>query len=58
MRERIRRECYHRARAILKTKLTAGNRIEDINALAISVVTYIFNIINNYEILAEKHENG
>ena len=46
MKEKIRKECYRRARAILKTELNPANRIEAINTLAIPVVTYSFNIVN------------
>ena len=46
MKKKIRKECYRRARAILKTELNSANRIEAINTLATSVVQYSFNIIN------------
>ena len=46
MKEKIRKECYKRARAILKTELNSANRIKAINTLAIPVVQYSFNIIN------------
>ena len=46
MKEKIRKECYRRVRAILKTELNSANRIEAINTLAIPVVTYSFNIFN------------
>ena len=46
MKEKIRRECYRRVRAILKTELNSANRIEAINTLAIPVVTCSFNITN------------
>ena len=46
MKEKLRKECYRRVRAILKTELNSANRIEAINTLAIPVVTYSFNIIN------------
>ena len=46
MKEMIRRECYCRFLAILKTELSSANRIEAINTLAIHVVTYSFNIVN------------
>ena len=45
MKEMIKKECYGRARAILKTELNSANRIEAINTLAMSVVQYSFNII-------------
>ena len=40
------KECYRRARAILKTELNTANRIEAINTLAMPVVQYSFNVIN------------
>ena len=46
MKEKIRRDCYRRVRAILKTELKSANRIEAINTLAKSVVQYSFNTIN------------
>ena len=46
MKEKIRKECYRRARTILKTELNSANRIETINTLAMPVVQYSFNRIN------------
>ena len=46
MKEKIRKECYRRVRALLKSELNAQNRITAINTLAIPVVSYSFNIIN------------
>ena len=46
MKEKIRKEYYRRVRLVLKTELNSKNRIEAINALAIPVVQYSFNIIN------------
>ena len=46
MKEKIRKEYYGRTRLVLKTELNAKNRIQAINALAVPVVTYSFNIIN------------
>ena len=46
MKEMIRKECYRRARAILKTELNSANRIEAINTLAMPVVQYSLNILN------------
>ena len=37
MKETIRKECYRRVRAILKTELNSANRIEAINTLVIPV---------------------
>ena len=45
MKEKIRKEGYRRVRAILKTELNSANRIEEMNSLAIPVVTHGFNII-------------
>ena len=42
----MRKECYCRVWAIMKTELNSANRIEAINTLAMSVVTYSFNMIN------------
>ena len=46
MREEIRKECFRRVRAILRSELNARNRIDAINSLALPVVTYSFTIIN------------
>ena len=46
MKEKIRKDCYRRVNTTLKTYLNSANRIEAINTLAISVVTYSFNIVN------------
>ena len=46
MKEKIRKECYNRVRAILKIELNSANRIEAINTLAIPVVTYSLSIVN------------
>ena len=46
MKEKIRKECYRRARTILKTELNSANRIEGINTLSMPVVQYSFNRIN------------
>ena len=46
MTEKIRRECYRRVRAILRTELNAKNQLEAINTPAIPVVSYSFNVIN------------
>ena len=46
MREKIRKECYRRVKAILHAELNAKNKLEAINTLAIPVVTYIVNVIN------------
>ena len=52
MKKKIKKESYRRVRAILKTKPNSNrieiqaNRIQAINTLAITVVTYSLNIIN------------
>lgn len=46
IKEKIRKEYYRRIRLVLKSELTAANRIDANNTLAVSVVTYSFNIIN------------
>ena len=46
VKEKIRKECYRRARAILKTELNSANIIETINTLAMPFVQYSFNLIN------------
>ena len=46
MKEKIRKKCYQRVRAILKTELNSVNCIEAINTLAMAVVMYSFKIIN------------
>jgi len=46
MKEKIRKECYRRVRAILNAELNSANCIEAINTLAIPLVTYSFNIVN------------
>ena len=46
MKENIRKECYRRVWAILKTELNSANQIQAINTLAIPIVTYSFNVIN------------
>ena len=35
MKEKIRKECYQRVRAILKTEVNSANQIEAINTLVI-----------------------
>ena len=45
MKEKIRKECYRRVKAILKKELNSANWIEAINTLATPVVKYSFNII-------------
>ena len=46
VKKKIRKECYRRARAILKTELNSANRTEAINTLAMPFVQYSFNLIN------------
>ena len=46
MREKIRKECFHGVRSILRSELNACKRTDAINSLVLSVVTYSFTIIN------------
>ena len=46
MKEKVRKEYYHRIKMVLKSELNSSNKISAINALAIPVVTYSVNIIN------------
>ena len=46
MKEKTRREYYHRIRMITKSELNTINRMEAINTLATPVVTYSFNIVD------------
>ena len=41
MKEKIRRECYRRVRAILHTELNAKTKLEAINILAVPVVSML-----------------
>ena len=45
MKENLRKECYRRVTAVLKTKLNV-KKLKAINTLAIPVVTYSLNIRN------------
>ena len=45
MKQKLKKELVRRTRLILKTELNSKNRITAINMLAISVITYSFNII-------------
>ena len=46
MKEKIRKECYIRVRAVLQSELNAKSKSEAINTLAIPVVSYSFNVVN------------
>lgn len=46
MKKKIRKKYYRRVWLVLKTELNITNRFEAINAVAVPVVTYSFNIIN------------
>ena len=46
MREKIRKECFHRWRSILRSELYAHNKINAINSLALPLVKCSFTIIN------------
>ena len=45
MKEKIRRECFRRVRAVLQSELNAKNKLEAIDTLAIPVVSYSFNVV-------------
>ena len=45
MKERIKKEYYHRIKRILKTQLNAKNKILAINSLAIPVISYSYGIV-------------
>ena len=42
----MRKECYRRVRAMLKTELNSANRTETINTLLMLDAQYSFNVIN------------
>ena len=46
MKDKVRKEYYRRIRLVLKTELNSKNKIQAINALAVPVVLYSFNIID------------
>ena len=46
IKEKVKKVCYRRVQAILKTELNSANRIEAINTLVKPAVMYSFNIIN------------
>ena len=46
MKEKVRKEYYHRVRLVLKGDLNAANRFEAINTLAVPIVKHSFNITN------------
>ena len=46
MKEKIRKECYRRVRAVLQSELNTKNKLEAINALAIPAVSYSFSVAN------------
>ena len=46
MKEKIRKECYRRVRAVLQSELKAKNKLEAINTLAIPVASCGFNVVN------------
>ena len=45
MKERIKKEYYHRIKRILKTQLNAKNKILAINSLALPVISYSYGMI-------------
>lgn len=50
MKEGLRKEYYRRVRLKLKSELTSTHRFEVINTLAVSVVSYSFDVIKLSEI--------
>jgi len=46
MKEKVRKQHYHRIWMVLKSELNSANKQEAINTLVVPVVTYSFNIIN------------
>ena len=46
IKEKIRKEGYGQVRGILHNELNVKNKLEEINTLAITVVTYSFNVVN------------
>ena len=44
--DKIRKECYRRARGALQSELNVKNKLEAINTLAAPVVTYSLNVVN------------
>ena len=45
MKEKIKKEYYHRIKKILKTRLNAKNKILAINCLALPVISYSYGIV-------------
>lgn len=45
MREKLRKECYRRTRALLKTEMSGKNKNSAITTLAVLVIQYSFGII-------------
>ena len=46
MRERVRREYFHRVKMVLRTELYGRNKVLAINGLALPVLTYSFGVIH------------
>jgi predicted RNA-binding protein with RPS1 domain len=46
MKEKIRKEYYRRTKLVLKSELSAKNKIDSINSIAVPVVQYSFGIID------------
>ena len=49
MKEKIRKECYRRVRAVLQSELNIKNKLESINTLTIPVVSYSFSVVLQHE---------
>ena len=45
MKEKIRKKCYRRVRAVLQSVLNAKNKLEAIKTLAIPIASYSFNLV-------------
>ena len=45
MRDKVKKEYYHRIRTILRTQLNSRNKMMAINSLAIPVIGYSFGVL-------------
>ena len=45
MKEKLRKKCYRRVRAVLQSVLNAKNKLEAIKTLAIPIASYSFNLV-------------
>ena len=58
MKEKIHKEYYRRIKLVLGSELNAVNRTNAINTLAVPVVTYSFNIIEDLKNCRRSEEIG